>query len=105
MGGDSTLGESVKAVRPDGLVIAAGLVAGSAKDERPALLAVLWNLCVVRGVLLGTRNQFKDMNGFVEEKRIELAVDDEGFTLKDAKKAYERLEAQQHFAKVIIKIK
>jgi NADPH:quinone reductase-like Zn-dependent oxidoreductase len=105
VGGENTLGESVKAIRQDGLVVAAGLVAGSAKDDRPALLDALWNLCIVRGVLLGTRDQFIDMNRFVEEKRIELAVDNEVFSLEDAKKAYVKLEAQKHFAKVIIEIK
>jgi NADPH:quinone reductase-like Zn-dependent oxidoreductase len=105
VGGDNTLAESVKAVRQDGLVIAAGLVAGTVKDDRPSLLNALWNLCIVRGVLLGTRNQFKEMNSFVEKHKIEMAVDDEVFELKDANKAYERLEGQKHFAKVIIKIK
>ena len=66
---------------------------------------VLWNLCIVRGVLLGTRNQFKEMNKFVEAKGIKLAVDDEEFELQGASKAYEKLEAQKHFSKVIIKIK
>jgi NADPH:quinone reductase-like Zn-dependent oxidoreductase len=105
VGGDNTLGESVQAVRPDGLVVAAGLVAGAATDDKPGLLSTLWNLCIVRGVLLGTRNQFKDMNRFVEDKDIKLAVDDQIFELQGAKEAYERLEAQKHFAKVVIRIK
>jgi NADPH:quinone reductase-like Zn-dependent oxidoreductase len=105
IGGDNTLGESVKAVRQDGLVVAAGLVAGPAEEEKPALMSALWNVCVVRGVLLGTRNQFKEMNRFVEEKKIKLAVDDQVFELAGAREAYERLQAQKHFAKVIIKIK
>lgn len=86
-------------------MVAAGLVAGEAEDERPVLLSALWNLCIVRGILLGTRNQFKEMNRFVEEHKIKLAVDDEEFELQGARKAYEKLQAQTHFAKVIIKIK
>lgn len=104
IGGANTLGQSVKAVRPDGLVIAAGLVAGS-ETERTSLLDVLWNLCIIRGVLLGTRDMFRDMNDFVERHEIAMAVDDEVFALKDTRKAYEKLEAQKHFAKVIIKIR
>ena len=105
VGGENTLGESVKAVRQDGLVVAAGLVAGPAEDEKPGLMSALWNLCIVRGVLLGTRDQFEQMNRFVEEKGIKLATDDEEFELQSARRAYEKLEAQKHFAKVIIKIK
>ena len=105
VGGDNTLGESVKAVRQDGLVVAAGLVAGPAteENEKPALLSALWNLCIVRGVLLGTRNQFKEMNRFVDDKGLSMAVDDQVFKLQGAKDAYVRLESQKHFAKVVIR--
>jgi D-arabinose 1-dehydrogenase-like Zn-dependent alcohol dehydrogenase len=81
------------------------LVGADGDGEKPALLDALWNICTVRGVLLGTRQQFRDMNQFIEEHLIEPAVDDEVFALKDAKGAYKRLEAQKHFSKVIIKIK
>ncbi|KIW01338.1 uncharacterized protein PV09_07110 [Verruconis gallopava] len=105
VGGENTLGESMKAVKVNGLVVAAGLVAGTVENEKPALIDTLWNLCIVRGVLLGTRNQFKEMNRFVEVKGIDLAVDEKVFDLKDARRAYERLQQQQHFAKVVIRIR
>jgi NADPH:quinone reductase-like Zn-dependent oxidoreductase len=104
VGGEVTLGESVKAVRPDGLVIAAGLVAGPT-TERPSLLDALMHVCIIRGVLLGSRNMFKDMNRFIEDHNIKMAIDEEIFALEQARKAYEKLKAQKHFSKIIIKIK
>lgn len=65
----------------------------------------LWNICIVRGVLLGTKQQFEEMNRFIEEKGMDVAIDDEVFGLEDVKSAYRKLEAQKHFSKIIIKIR
>jgi NADPH:quinone reductase-like Zn-dependent oxidoreductase len=104
VGGNSTLAQSLKAIKVDGLITAAGLVGGAGDESRPSLLDTLFSICIVRGVLLGTRQQFRDMNHFIEENKVEPATDDEVFDLKDTKAAYQKLEAQKHFAKVIIKI-
>jgi D-arabinose 1-dehydrogenase-like Zn-dependent alcohol dehydrogenase len=88
----------------DGVVTAAGLVGGMESIDKPTLLDTLWNICIVRGILLGTRQMFREMNAFIEEYKVEPAIDEEAFELKDTKEAYARLEAQKHFAKVIIKI-
>ncbi|KAF2434955.1 alcohol dehydrogenase [Tothia fuscella] len=104
VGGHTTLAQSLKAVRIDGVITAAGLVGGMESEETPLLLDVLWNICTVRGVLLGTRKMFRDMNMFIDKYKVEPAVDDEIFRLEDATGAYKKLEAQKHFAKVIIKM-
>lgn len=96
MGGDNTL---------DGLVSAVGLVAGPPGAERPALMDALWHLCIVRGVLLGSRAQFAKMNTFVEKCGIDIALDDEVFGIDQVKEAYEKVDAQKHFSKVVIKMK
>ncbi|QDS67550.1 hypothetical protein FKW77_003010 [Venturia effusa] len=105
VGGDNSLTQSLAATRVDGLVVAAGLVAGPPGGTRPALMDTLWNICIVRGILLGTRQQFEDMNRFVEEKGIDVAVDDEVFELEDVKQAYRKLESQTHFSKIVIGIR
>lgn len=103
VGGDSTLNESLKAVRVNGMIAATGIL-GS--DSQPvSMLSALWHVCTVRGIVLGTRNQFKDMNKFVAEKNVVPEVDDEVFRLEQAKEAYERLAAQKHFSKIIVKIR
>lgn len=103
VGGDSTLNESLSAVRTNGVVAATGIL-GSQSQPVP-MLNTIWCVCTVRGIVLGTRNQFKDMIKFVEEKNVQPVVDDEVFGLEQAKDAYERLVAQKHFSKVIIKIR
>ncbi|KAK3064875.1 hypothetical protein LTS18_003088 [Coniosporium uncinatum] len=105
VGGDNTLAQSLKAVRLDGLISAVGLVGGPPGAERPALMDVLWNLVIVRGVLLGSRVQFAEMNAFVEKHRIDIALDDEVFGFDQVKEAYEKVDAQKHFSKVVIKMR
>ncbi|KAI0191154.1 hypothetical protein EV127DRAFT_428758 [Xylaria flabelliformis] len=103
--GPSTLPESLKAVRRDGLVTLAGIVGGPTEGHIPVdIMNALFQLWVVRGVLLGTRDMLRDMVQFVEEKKIQIAVDDAEFKLEDAKSAYKRLKSQKHFSKVIIKM-
>ncbi|TID27542.1 zinc-binding alcohol dehydrogenase-like protein [Venturia nashicola] len=105
VGGDNTLAQSLAAIRVDGLIVAAGLVAGAPGETRPALMDALWNVCIVRGILLGTRQQFGDMVRFIEQKEVDIAIDEEAFGLKDAKEAYRKLETQKHFSKIVVKVR
>lgn len=105
VGGDNTLAQSLAAIRVDGLIVAAGLVAGAPGESRPALMDTLWNICIVRGVLLGTKKQFEDMVRFIEKKEVNVAVDEESFGLGHVKEAYWKMEAQKHFSKIVIKIR
>ncbi|KAK2052143.1 NAD(P)-binding protein [Colletotrichum caudatum] len=102
IGGDGTLAQSVTAVRTDGVIVAAGLVGGQA--EPVPMLAALGRPCIVRGVLLGSRSQFREMVRFVDDKNIKPAIDDVVFELSEVKDAYSRLKAKKHFSKVVIKI-
>jgi NADPH:quinone reductase-like Zn-dependent oxidoreductase len=104
VGGNTTLSQSLKAVRIDGVITAGGLVGGAGDESRPSLLDTLYNICIVRGILLGTREQFHEMNRFIETNNIQPAIDGEKFELKDTKEAYQRLASQKHFSKVVIKI-
>lgn len=103
VGGPTTLEESINAVRRDGLITATGMVAGL-NDVGPSAMSTLWRLYVIRGIVLGSLDMMKDMVKWLEEKSVKPAVDDVVFGLEDAKGAYERLDKQQHFSKVVIKI-
>ncbi|KAI1122896.1 NAD(P)-binding protein [Nemania abortiva] len=104
--GPSTLPESLKAVRQDGVISLVGTVGGlTGEGQTPVdIMSALFHSCVVRGILLGTRDMLRDMVKYVEDKKIQIAVDDVEFKLEDAKSAYERLQSQKHFSKVIIKM-
>ena len=99
----STLAESFKAVCVDGVVSLTGVL-GDEAEEKPSVMDCLWRVCSVRGLFLGTRDQFDDMVKFIEEKGVEPVVDDKIFAMDEVKEAYEWLEKQKHFSKVVIKI-
>ena len=103
--GATTMAESLSAVRLHGLITVAGMVGGLADGAQvPDVMSALWKLCVLRGIYLGSRSMFKDMVRFLEQKEVRPALDDVAFSLEDAKSAFERLEKQQHFSKVVIKM-
>jgi D-arabinose 1-dehydrogenase-like Zn-dependent alcohol dehydrogenase len=102
IGGHSTLGESLKAVRLDGIISLVGLLGSEGVEVD--MLGALWSLCIVRGVLLGSKAMFREMVKFCEQKNLQPALDDVVFNLGRAREAYERLEKQKHFSKVVIAI-
>ncbi|KAG9258716.1 uncharacterized protein F5Z01DRAFT_215353 [Emericellopsis atlantica] len=103
VGGNETLTHSLKAVRAEGVISLIGAVGAASAETVPMVLA-LPHTCIVRGFIAGTRRQFQDLNRFIDEKKIQPAVDDVVFDLADAKDAYCRLKEKRHFAKVLIKI-
>lgn len=62
------------------------------------------NICTVRGVLVGSRLQFEDMNRAIEANNIHPIVDEKVFTLDEAREAYQYMWDQKHFGKLCIKI-
>lgn len=100
--GNETLPQSLVAVRTDGIVSLIGGVGGN-KAEVP-LFAAFMHTCIVRGLLLGTRAQMKQLVRYIDEKGIQPAVDDVVFELKDSKAAYRRLDDKKHFSKVVIRV-
>lgn len=102
VGGNATLSQSLQAVRTDGVIQVAGMVGWQA-DSVP-LLGLMGTNAVARGVLLGTRRMMREMVSFVEGKGVRMAVDEEEFGFEGAKEALAKVEAQKHFAKVIVNI-
>ncbi|KAL2202333.1 zinc-binding oxidoreductase, partial [Sarocladium strictum] len=102
VGGNATLGQSLAAIRIDGLVVIAGLLGKTDKDQ--SIMSLLGNICMARGILLGSRNMMRDMIAFIEKHAIKPALDDKVFKLEEVNEAYKRLEAQQHFSKIVIRI-
>ncbi|KAL4904180.1 hypothetical protein BDW74DRAFT_185813 [Aspergillus multicolor] len=102
VGGPSTVAQSLKAVNTDGLVALTGLLGAS--ENVPSIMDALTHLCTTRGFLLGTREQFREMNALIDEKGIKPVVDDRVFAFAEVKEAYEYLEQQKHFSKVVIDV-
>jgi NADPH:quinone reductase-like Zn-dependent oxidoreductase len=102
IGGNQTLPQSLVAVRVDGLVL---LVGGVGETTAPVpLFEVLMHTCMVRGLICGSRAQFKQLVSYIDEKGIQPAVDDVVFELAEAKDAYRRLKDKKHFSKIVIRV-
>lgn len=95
--------QSLAAIKIDGVISIIGFVGGMTKDQ-PSFLDCLMNICTVRGVLVGSRLQFEDMNRAIEGNNIHPIVDEKVFTLDEAREAYQYMWDQKHFGKLCIKI-
>ncbi|KAE8376792.1 hypothetical protein BDV26DRAFT_282397 [Aspergillus bertholletiae] len=94
VGGASTLRQSLMAIRPEGIIALAGFLGGASSPDMPSLMDGLSYLCTSRGLLLGTRAQFHTMNQFIENDMKSMV-----------KEAYEYLEQQKHFSKVVVRVR
>ncbi|KAL4801795.1 alcohol dehydrogenase [Aspergillus unguis] len=102
VGGPSTVAQSLKAVRADGVIALTGLLGSS--ESVPSIMDGLVHLCTTRGFLLGTRRQFREMNAFIDEMGIKPVVDERIFAFQEVREAYGYLHGQKHFSKVVIDV-
>lgn len=84
VGGPKTMAQSLKAIKIDGVISIIGFLGGGSK-EQPSFLDALMNICTVRGVLVGNRIQFEDMNRAIEANGIKPVVDEKVFTLEETR--------------------
>lgn len=66
------------------LTVIQGFVGGQVEKE-PSFLDALINMCTVRGLLVGSRLQFEQMNACIEANKIKPVVDEKIFTLEQTK--------------------
>ncbi|CAI6275162.1 unnamed protein product [Periconia digitata] len=103
VGGPNTLAQSLKAVAMDGVITIIGFIGGFNKDQ-PSFLDCLNHQCIVRGILVGSRLQFEDMNRAIEANDIHPVVDQKRFPLSELKDAYQYMWEQKHFGKLVVTI-
>ncbi|KAF2655570.1 NAD(P)-binding protein [Lophiostoma macrostomum CBS 122681] len=103
VGGPTTMAQSLKAIKIEGVISIIGFVGGFDKQQ-PSFLDCLNNICTVRGLLVGSRKQFEDMNRAIEANDIHPIVDEKVFELAQLKDAYEYMWDQKHFGKLTVKV-
>ncbi|KAF2873300.1 hypothetical protein BDV95DRAFT_566675 [Massariosphaeria phaeospora] len=103
VGGPTTMTQSLKAIKLDGVIGIIGFIGGFSKDQ-PTFLDCLNNLCTVRGIFVGSRLQFEDMNRAIEGNDIHPIMDEKVFDLADLKEAYQYMWDQKHFGKLCVKV-
>ena len=99
VGGAGTLVQSIASLAPGGHIALIGGLAGFGGDI-PAM-ALLHANATASGIYVGSRADFEAMNAFIEHHRIRPVID-RLYTLDEAQAAYERIEAGEHFGKVVI---
>ncbi|EXJ71316.1 uncharacterized protein A1O5_05122 [Cladophialophora psammophila CBS 110553] len=106
VGGETSMEQSLKAVAPEGVISIIGFLGGEAAagERRTGFWDCFASACLVRGVLVGSKRQFRDMLAFMEEKGIRPVIDGKTWKLEQAREAYEYLRAQKFFGKVVIEI-
>ncbi|KAI0651159.1 NAD-P-binding protein [Trametes meyenii] len=102
VGGPGTLNKSVNAIRYGGTISVIGFVAGQA-DVSELPVKILAKAAIVRGILIGSRQQFEDMNRLISAVKLRPVVD-KVFSFEDTRKAYEYQDSQQHVGKVVVKV-
>ena len=85
VGGPATMAQSLKAIKIDGVITVIGFIGGPPAPGQPGFLSVLQSLCIVRGVLVGSRVQFEEMNKAIDARKIKPCVDERVFALEEAK--------------------
>ncbi|OCH92534.1 NAD-P-binding protein [Obba rivulosa] len=102
VGGPGTLAKSLNAVRYGGSVNVIGFVSGQG-DVSSVPMQVLGKAVILRGILIGSRTQFENMNRLIAASGLRPVVD-KVFSFEEARKAYEYLDSQKHVGKVVIKV-
>ncbi|TFK47836.1 NAD(P)-binding protein [Heliocybe sulcata] len=102
VGGPGTFDKSIASVRVQGSIHVIGFVAGL--DEVSNVpMKVLQKGINVRGILVGPRSSFEDLNRLIEANDVKPVVS-KVFPFEQAKEAFEFLQAQKHVGKVVIQI-
>ena len=95
------MAQSLTAIKIDGTITVIGFLGGA--EGGPSTLETLTNICNIRGILVGSRLQFDEMNRAVEVNNIKPIVD-KTFPFDKARDAYEYMWGQNHFGKVVITV-
>lgn len=105
VGGESTVRQSLLAVRPEGVVSLVGFLGGLEKPKDAVGFAECFDaLAIMRSVEVGSREQFVAMNEFIDEHHVRPVVDKKVFGFEQARAAYEYVLGQRFFGKVVLKV-
>lgn len=104
VGGEATMAQSFKAIACEGVISIIGFLAAGDGEKKTSFWDTFATASVVRGMTVGSRQQFQEMNRFIEEKKIVPIVDEEIFEFERAREAFDYLKRQQFFGKVVIDV-
>lgn len=95
VGGEHTMAQSLKAVKYGGIITLIGFLGGAKPKE--SILEALNNVCTLRGIFVGSREQMEDMCRAIEANDIHPVVDEKVFPFEQARDAYEYMVGGMRF--------
>ena len=99
--GEATWQTSLQAVRPCGRIAVCGATSGP--NPKAALHRVWWKQLTILGSTMGTKEDFEGAFELVKSGKAKPVVDSV-YPLAEARAAHERMEAGDHFGKVVLSI-
>ena len=100
VGGAGTLERSAKAARYGGHIALIGVLAGAGSFNP---IHVLMKAITLRGVFVGSRAMFEDMNRLIVGEGVKPVID-RVFPFAEAAEAFRHLESGAHFGKVVVRV-
>lgn len=101
VGGPGTLQKSITAVRVGGIVGLIGILTGVQGSVAPT--DIMRKSITLRGIYVGSRQMFADMNRAIELHGLKPLID-ETFAFEDGREAYRRMRQASHFGKLVITV-
>jgi NADPH:quinone reductase-like Zn-dependent oxidoreductase len=101
VGGAGTLAQSMACTRHGGQIALIGILTGTSGEVNPGLL--VGRSVDLRGVYVGSREMFADMNAAIDHNGLEPLID-EVFPFDRAAEAYRYLASQAHIGKVVVTV-
>jgi NADPH:quinone reductase-like Zn-dependent oxidoreductase len=96
--GGATLDQSLRAVRPGGIISVIGVLAGQAPVN---LATIVMRNIRLQGLLVGSREMFARMNDAIVRHGIRPVID-RVFAFDDAPAAFEHMARHAHFGKILV---
>lgn len=100
VGGSGTFNQSIMAARTGGHVSVIGVLSGYTGDV-PVVMIMASNLRV-QGITVGSRVMFEEMNRSLEQNKLRPVIG-ETLPFSDTPKAFQLMQSQQHFGKIVLK--
>ena len=99
--GEATWMQSLKAAAKGGRIVTCGATSGPNPAEEIRL--IFWNQLSIIGSTMGSRGDWQDMVEAVNTHQLKPVIDTV-FALSDGRRAYDRMEEAEQFAKIVLSI-
>ena len=105
-GGSGTIKQSIEAIAFGGVISVIGFLSQAPQEEMPDVAGLaLSKACIVRGIIIGSKEQLEDLVRFVGSHDLKVPVEKTfGFSKDEVVKAFEYMASGQHIGKICINV-